>query len=212
MKILQEGTLAIMLNRFMNLLLLNILWFVCSLPVITLGASTCAVYEVTMQYALHEEPPVFKTFFHAFRRNLKKSTALFLIFLAAGLFLLADLWCALRWQTPFRFILILLILSVFYFYLAVLSHIFPVLTYFQTGIKESFKKAFLLSMSNGIFTIFIMVMNMLPVFAVIKFPNHFGEILFFYFIIGFCSIANLNSLHLVRLFDRKRAEGNNPSN
>ena len=32
MKILQEGTLAIMLNRFMNLLLLNIRWLVCSVP------------------------------------------------------------------------------------------------------------------------------------------------------------------------------------
>lgn len=206
MKILQEGPLATILNKFINLLLLNILWFLCSLPVITLGASTCAVYEVTMQFALHEDPPVFKTFFQAFGRNFKKASALFLIFLAAGLFLLVDLWCALQWQTPFRIFMIILILSVCYFYLAVLSHVFPVLSYFNTGIVESIKKAFLLSMSNGIFTIFIMVMNMLPVFAIIKFPDHFGEIIFFYFIIEFCVIAYLNSLHLIRLFDSKQAE------
>ena len=49
MKVLQEGPLADILNRFMDLILLNVLWFVCSLPVFTAGASTCALYDVTIQ-------------------------------------------------------------------------------------------------------------------------------------------------------------------
>ncbi len=66
MKVLQEGPLADILNRFMDLILLNVLWFVCSLPVFTAGASTCALYDVTIQYALHENPSVIYTFFQAF--------------------------------------------------------------------------------------------------------------------------------------------------
>ena len=206
MKILQEGPIADFLNRFMNLLLLNVLWFLCSLPIITLGASTCAVYEVTLQYSFQEDPPIFNTFFHAFRRHLKKATALFFIFAAAGLFLLIDFWCALHWLTPLRTIIIIVILSVSYFYLAILSHVFPVLAYFDTGITESIRKAFILSMSNGIFTIFIMVMDILPVLAIIRFPSHIGEILVFYLVIGFSVIAMLNSMHLARLFDPERIE------
>lgn len=206
MKLLQEGPLANALNRLIELVLLNVLWFVCSLPIFTIGASTCAVYEVTLHYALYEDPAVIRTFFGAFRKCFKKSVILFFIFLAAGTFLALDLWSAIQWNISIRFLLIVLILSVCYFYLAVLSHVFPVLTYFDSGIKESIRKAFFLSMKNGIFTVFIMVMNLLPILAILVFPNYFGQILFLYFVLGFTVIASLNSLHLIRLFDPERAK------
>lgn len=204
MKVLQEGFLADFLNRLIDLIFLNALWFLCSLPIFTLGASTCALYEVTMLYAFHEDSPITKTFFRAFRKNFKKATGLFLIFAGAGLFLAADLWCALQWETSFKFLIVVVILSVSCFYFAVLSHVFPVLTYFDTGMKESIRRAFLLSMKNGIFTIFIMVMDLLPVFAILAFPSYILQILFLYFIVGFSGIAFLNSLHLARLFDPER--------
>lgn len=206
MKVLQEGPLADVLNRLIDLILLNVLWFVCSLPVFTLGASTCAVYEVTINYALHGSPPVVRTFFESFRKNFKKGSALFLIFFAAGSFLALDLWCAVQWEISVRFLILVVILAVGYFYLAVLTHVFPVLTYFDAGVKESIRLAFLLSMRNGVFTVFIMVLNVLPVFLMLMRPNDFGQILFLYLILGFSVIAYLCSLHLIRLFDPKKAE------
>lgn len=206
MKILQEGMAADFLNRFMDLLLLSVLWFVCSLPIFTLGASTCAMYGVTMGYALHESPAAVSTFFRIFRKCFKKATAVFAVFAGAGLFLILDLWCAVQWETGIRFLIVVVILAACYFYLAVLSHVFPVLMYFDTGVGESIQKAFLLSMSNGIFTVFVMVMNLLPVFLIFLFPYCFGQILFFYFIGGSGGIAFLCSFHLVRLFDPGRAE------
>lgn len=206
MKVLQEGPLANLLNRLMDLILLNVLWFVCCLPVFTIGAATCGLYEVTIRYALYESPPVTSTFFEAFQRHFRKATLLFLLFLAAGLFLAVDLWCAFQWKSSIQFLVFVVILAVGYFYLAVLSHVFPVQTYFHTGVKESVKKAFLLSMSNGIFTVFIMVLNLMPIFLILLFPTYFGQILFFYFVIGFSVIAYLCSLHLIRLFDPVRAK------
>lgn len=205
MKLLQEGPLAGFLNRFMDLILLNALWFLCSLPVFTLGASTCALYDVTMRYAFHESPAVVSTFFRAFRRCFKKATALFFVFLGAGLFLTVDLWCAFQWDISFRFLIVVVILSGSCFYLAVLTHVFPVLMYFDTGIRESIRRAFFLSMSNGVFTVFIMVLNVLPALLILAFPVWFGQIIFFYLIIGFSVIALLCSMHLIRLFDPERA-------
>lgn len=205
MKFLQEGTLANFLNRLTDLILLNMLWFLCCLPIFTIGASTCALYEVTMRYALFEEPPIVRTFFEAFKHSFKKATLLFLAFLAAGLFLALDLWCAILWGIPFKFLFIVVILAVFYFYLAVLSHVFPVLAYFDTGVRESVRRAFLFSMKNGVFTVFIMVINLLPVLAILTAPAYWGEILFLYLILGFSVISLLSSLHLVRLFDPERA-------
>lgn len=206
MKVLQDGPLANVLNRLIDLILLNVLWLVCSLPLFTLGASTCAVYDVAMRYALHEDPPVTRTFFYAFRKNFKKATALFLIFLGAGMFLALDLWSAIQWDVQIKFLPIVVILSVSYFYLAVLSHVFPVLAYFDTCVRESIKKAFFLSMGNGIFTVFVMLMNLLPMLFIFLFPSHFGQVLFLYLAVGFSVTALLNSMHLVRLFDPERAE------
>lgn len=137
MKILQKGSLADFLNRFMDLILLNVLWLLSSLPVFTLGASTCALYEVTIHYALHEDPPVFRTFLQTFRRCFRKATALFLVIFGAGLFLAADLWCVFQWQVNFHFLILVVILSAAYFYLALVTHAFPVLVYFDTGVRES---------------------------------------------------------------------------
>ena len=206
MKVLKEGPLAGFLNRFIDLILLNVLWFLCSLPVFTAGASTCAVYEVTVRCALHESPPVIRTFFQAFQRCLKKGVALFFVFCGAGVFLAADLWCAFQWNTRFQFLMVVVILAAAYFYLAVLTHVFPVLMYFDTGVKESIQKAFFLSMSNGVFTVFIMVLNVLPILLILMRPVYFGQILFFYFMIGFSVIAMFCSMHLIRLFDPERVK------
>nr|MCR5269204.1 YesL family protein [Lachnospiraceae bacterium] len=54
------------ISKAADLALVNLLWFVCSLPVFTAGAAMCAKYYVGMKIARNEEPAVFKSFFHSF--------------------------------------------------------------------------------------------------------------------------------------------------
>lgn len=69
---------------------LNLLWFLCSLPIVTAGASTAALYSVTLKLARDEEPRLFSEFFKAFRDNFKQATVLWLIMLVLGMVLGAD--------------------------------------------------------------------------------------------------------------------------
>lgn len=69
---------------------LHILWLICSLPVITLGASTTALLYGCMKLD-DKEGSVTKNFFHSFRENFRQSTILFLFFLITGSLLLADI-------------------------------------------------------------------------------------------------------------------------
>ena len=62
-------------------IILSALWCVCSLPVITIGTSTAAMYYVTLKMVRKEEIAVTKTFFCAFRDNLKQGMILTLILL-----------------------------------------------------------------------------------------------------------------------------------
>lgn len=69
---------------------LNLLWFVCSLPVFTLGAATAALYDVTLRMARGEEPGLTRRFFQAFRENFRQATTLWLILLGVGALLGMD--------------------------------------------------------------------------------------------------------------------------
>ena len=84
-------------SKFSQLLLkicysgyLNLLWFVCSLPIVTIGASTTALYYTSLKVVRGEESSLTRQFFHSFRENFKQATVLWLIMAGIGLFLAGD--------------------------------------------------------------------------------------------------------------------------
>ena len=54
------------MNRVSDLFLLNILWVICSIPIITIGASTTALYSVNLNLLSENEGHITKAFFKAF--------------------------------------------------------------------------------------------------------------------------------------------------
>lgn len=69
---------------------LNLLWFVCSIPIVTIGASTTALYYTSLKIARGEDRDLGRMFFHSFRENFRQSTVLWLILLFIGGFLATD--------------------------------------------------------------------------------------------------------------------------
>ncbi|MGN0383363.1 MAG: YesL family protein, partial [Eubacterium sp.] len=66
--------------KFTELLLLNLIWLMSSLPIITIGASTTALYYVLMKAARGEKVDVNSDFFKSFTLNFRQSTILWIIF------------------------------------------------------------------------------------------------------------------------------------
>ena len=64
-----------------NLISLNLLCVICSLPIVTLGASTTAMYSVLFAYHRKETDSVAKPFFSAFRKSFRQSTVCWLAIL-----------------------------------------------------------------------------------------------------------------------------------
>ena len=60
---------------------LSVLWMLFSLPVITAGASATAWYATVYHYIRKDEGHLWRTFWGAFRENLKRSTLLWLVVL-----------------------------------------------------------------------------------------------------------------------------------
>ena len=208
MNFLQNDTfLTRMLSRLADMVVLSVLWFVCSIPVFTLGAATTALYSVTLEMALGGRPGLLSSFFPAFKRNFFRATAVFLVLLAAGLFIAADLWCALHWDVPFQFALEVLILSGGFFYLLLLTHAFPALAFYEGKPFQVLRTVFLQSLGRGIYSVFVAVVSIFPLLFLLQrlFDPSFGQWLALYLLVGSGTVAYVNSLQLARFFDPDRA-------
>ena len=79
-----NGAFARGMERVWSLIVLNVLWLVCSLPVVTLGASCAALYQVLGKVIEGEDGHVARRFFRAWGENWKKATPVWLILLVVA--------------------------------------------------------------------------------------------------------------------------------
>ena len=79
------------MTRLGDLLLLQVVFLLTSLPVFTAGAGIAALYTVSKQLHSDELSMVIPAYFAAFRANFKKATLLWLALLASAALLFFDL-------------------------------------------------------------------------------------------------------------------------
>jgi uncharacterized membrane protein YesL len=88
---LQENRIIRALTRVFDLMVLNVLCLLTSLPVVTAGASLTALYSVTMKMRVREEGYIVRDYLKAFRKNLKTGTIEFIIIAAAEFLIVMDM-------------------------------------------------------------------------------------------------------------------------
>lgn len=144
-------------GKFWDVFMLNILWLICSIPIFTIGASTTAVYYVTLRLVRDEDGYTFRSFFRSFKENFKQATIIWLIFLVTGIVLIIDLWFALTAGvfpagTP-RLMFTALFIGLLIVWLAMITYVFPILSRFYGTVKQTILNAFLLSVRYILYTI-----------------------------------------------------------
>lgn len=78
------------LTAAFDILALSVLWTALSLPVVTMGAASAALYSAVYHHVRRGEDYLFNSFWTAFKENLKRSTLTWLVALAILGFLGAD--------------------------------------------------------------------------------------------------------------------------
>ena len=73
-----ENRFFTFMDKVMNLCFLGILWALFSLPVITIGASTTALFQYTLKLIRNEEGYVWRSFRKSFVKNFVPATLLWL--------------------------------------------------------------------------------------------------------------------------------------
>lgn len=86
----QDGPVMRALTDLSTLVFLNVLTVLFCIPVVTAGASLAAMHYVIMEMIEERGGPLLSEFWKRFKENLKNATPIWLILLAAALFLFAD--------------------------------------------------------------------------------------------------------------------------
>ena len=125
------------LGWFGDLVVLSLLWCLCSIPLVTLGPATAALYDAVVHTLRRKESSLFSRFFETFRHELKEGLLLTLLWAAVALALGLGLY-ALRLLVPAfgeRGALVTLVeLLLAFLYLAAASWVFPTLSRFTMGV------------------------------------------------------------------------------
>lgn len=181
------------IGKFGDLIILNVLWFVCSIPIFTIGASTTAVYYVTLKLARNDDGYTIRSFFKSFKENFKQATIIWLIMLAVGLILGFDMLFFTRggfnMSQQFKTVMVTIFLAMSIIYLAIITYIFPLQSRFYNTIKRTFFNAFFMSIRHLFQTIAIIVIDAAVVVAMVMIP----QIMMFGVLFGFPLLAFINS-------------------
>lgn len=85
-----EGRFFRIIEKAVNLIKLNILWILFTLPLVTGGAALCALHVTAVRIVKDEEGYVFRDFLSVFKSKMKQSLKLWIPFLAAASALCLD--------------------------------------------------------------------------------------------------------------------------
>lgn len=95
MKVSLDSPIFDKTNQIADILGAGFLWLLCSVPLITIGPATAALYYTIVKVVRRNRETVIKSFFYSFKSNLKQGilfTIFYLLYGAAiGFYILAAL-------------------------------------------------------------------------------------------------------------------------
>ncbi|KFI48069.1 DUF624 domain-containing protein [Bifidobacterium biavatii] len=178
----QDNPFNAFMSRVGDLALVNIAWAVCCLPVVTIGASTAAMYEVVRGLHEDDDAPVLRRFARAFTRRFGASLALELIaaaFLGLGTF---DLWYLTKVEanTQFASVAYGVIIAIGLIVAAGAGFVFPVTSRSKLTVGAQIAQSFRVALAHPAVALETLALNLLPVVIATFVPGGLFPVVFFW--------------------------------
>ncbi len=130
-----DGPFYQLLDKIGHLILLNIIWLLCCLPVVTIIPATTAFYYATIKSIRRGHGYAFREFFTSFKNNLARGVPLSLVLVALGLLLTFNFKVAWQAQTKQSTAFAMIYLILLFFYAGFVIYICPVLSRFSIRMR-----------------------------------------------------------------------------
>lgn len=187
-----------------DLMLVNFLFLLFSLPILTIGASLTAMNSVTLKMARKEQPSILKSFWRSFNENLKQATILWILTIGMGGVLFA-------WYIVIENLINIGIASVFRVFLYIfmvmfiimLTYIYYLQAMFANKIMQTIKNALLFSIKHLFFSFIFIFIIFVGLFIVFFYPKIIGYGLIVV-LIGFSLMSYCIAFFMNRIFQPYR--------
>lgn len=198
----ENGMLYRSVTKMTSLVLLNVLFLLTCIPIVTIGAAISSLYTMTLQMCRNEESYILKSYLKAFRQNFKKATEIWTLFLIGILILGIDFRIVITLENlPVR-IFVTVLLAVLFILLMVISYAFPLIAAYENTLGHTMKNSFILAMSKIGYTVPIVALNFLPMLLIIKDARFLEVGSKVYLLIGFALTAYINSYLFRNIFEK----------
>lgn len=189
------------LSRVADLMILNILFLVTCIPIITIGPAWTALYYTTLKMVRNEESYIVRGYFKSFKENFKQAVLMWLIILAFSIILFLDFNIS-RSMTGTMASIFLVASTAIGILLAIeLLYLFPILSKFDNTIKNTFINAALMSIRHLPQTLIMLVVSIGAVILTLLNGYTLVYGMLVWILLGFALVAHINSRLLVKIFD-----------
>jgi len=189
------------LAKIVDLLLLNALFLISCLPIVTIGSALTAMYSITIKMARNEDVSIIRGYVAALQKNFKQSTIIWLILLAVGVVLYMDYYYLNQYTGNLLF-LVKVSLGLFSFaYLLLFNFIFPYVARFENSVKDSIINTWKIALVHPIKTISVLMITMIPIITLWISVYSFFFLLYFCLFIGFSFFAYINTFIILHIYE-----------
>lgn len=194
------------IGKFWDVLIVNLLWFICSIPIFTIGASTTAMYYVTLKLARDDDGYTVRSFFKSFKENFKQATVIWLVFLVTGFVLGFDMFYFIKVapSSTFRTVMLSVFAAFAFIWTAMFTYVFPLQARFYNPVKRTIFNAFFMAIRHVFHTMGMLAVDVVILFLALTYVPQLC-------IFGVALIAFFNSYMLNNVFSKYMPKQEKPA-
>lgn len=195
-KLNTENKLFEVMGNLGDMIILNLLFVICCIPIVTIGAAQTAMYQVMMRRVRKESIYAAREFLQGFKNEFKKSIKLWIFFLITAIILIFDvLYIGKSWN-----VIGVGVGCLIFIWIILFSYVFPLEARFDNTSVNTLKNAMFMSVRHFPYTIAVIVLNSIPILAFVAGGAIEGLLTPIFLVVGFSLIARTNSIIFEKIF------------
>lgn len=154
-----------------NIFLLNTIWLLMCIPIVTIFPATTAMFAVLREWKTQGDIQVLSAYIRLLKENFKQGFFIGVVWLVFTSLLLGDLVITNQLNSNLKYVLFSFFFLLTIVYLFVTIMIFPVMAHYRVSWKGAIKNAFLLSIANLHYTILSLLILAAAILLCFYFPG-----------------------------------------
>ncbi|MFJ7936387.1 YesL family protein [Sporosarcina sp. NPDC096371] len=168
---IMDNTLYKTMEFLKNIFLLNTIWLLMCIPIVTIFPATTAMFAVLREWKTQGDIQVLSAYIRFLKESFKQGFFIGIVWLVFTSLLLGDFIITNQLNSNLKYVLFSFFFLLTIVYLFVTIMIFPVMAHYRVSWKGAIKNAFLLSVANLHYTILSLLILAATILLCFYFPG-----------------------------------------